>query len=298
MPSLADKLNKVYTSAPVLPYDKNSRIVIMSDCHRGQGNGADNFLPNSPIFQGALEYYYKNGFTYIELGDGDELWENRCIHTIIRTYSHIFRLMNRFYQDNRLYMIYGNHDIVKKRKNFSTSNCTNYSCDVTEPEDYFYKDLKITEGIILENKDTLQRILLIHGHQGSLLNDELWPLGRFLVRYVWKPLETLGFRAPTGSGRSVKLVEKIEKKLCAYSRETNRIVIAGHTHRPVFPNPGSCPYFNDGSCVHPYSITCLEIENDQIALVRWSFSTTEDRLLFISREVLNGPENLSDFILD
>lgn len=54
MPSLADKLNKVYTSAPVLPYDKNSRIVIMSDCHRGQGNGADNFLPNSPIFQGAL----------------------------------------------------------------------------------------------------------------------------------------------------------------------------------------------------------------------------------------------------
>lgn len=28
MPSLADKLNKVYTSAPVLPYDKNSRIVI------------------------------------------------------------------------------------------------------------------------------------------------------------------------------------------------------------------------------------------------------------------------------
>ena len=118
------------------------------------------------------------------------------------------------------------------------------------------------------------------------------------MRYVWKPLETIGFRAPTGSGRSVKLVEKIEKKLCAYSRETNRIVIAGHTHRPVFPNPGSCPYFNDGSCVHPYSITCLEIENDQIALVRWSFSTTEDRLLFISREVLNGPENLSDFIMD
>ena len=92
MPSLADKLNKVYTSAPVLPYDKNSRIVIMSDCHRGQGNGADNFLPNSPIFQGALEYYYENGFTYIELGDGDELWDvykrqiyNISIHEVAKT---------------------------------------------------------------------------------------------------------------------------------------------------------------------------------------------------------------------
>ena len=51
MPSLADKLNKVYTSAPVLPYDKNSRIVIMSDCHRGQGNGADIFFRTARFFK-------------------------------------------------------------------------------------------------------------------------------------------------------------------------------------------------------------------------------------------------------
>ena len=75
MPSLVRKLDRLYASSPALSFDSCSRIVLMSDCHRGQGNGGDNFLPTSPIFQGALEYYYHNGFTYIELGAGDELGE-------------------------------------------------------------------------------------------------------------------------------------------------------------------------------------------------------------------------------
>ena len=67
MPSITAKLDKLYSTSAVLPFDNSSRIILMSDCHRGQGNGADNFLPNSMIFQGALEYYYQNGYTYIEL---------------------------------------------------------------------------------------------------------------------------------------------------------------------------------------------------------------------------------------
>lgn len=296
MHSLYDKLDKIYASAPVLSLNETSKIVLMSDCHRGQGNGSDNFLPNSSIFHGALEYYYKNGFTYIELGDGDELWENRYIQTILRTHSKVLRLMTKFYRDKRLYMLYGNHDIVKRYRNFSRCSCNNYYCDISGEEEIFYHDIKIYEGIILEEQNTKQRLFLIHGHQGSLINDDLWPLGRFLVRYVWRPLEMIGFRAPTGSGRSVKLVEKIEKELCTYALQKNTIVVAGHTHRPVFPKPGSCPYFNDGSCVHPQCITSLEIEGSNISLVRWSISTTQNCVLFISREVLNGPEKLSAYI--
>lgn len=52
MPSLTAKLDKLYSTSAVLPFDNSSRIILMSDCHRGQGNGADNFLPNSMIFQG------------------------------------------------------------------------------------------------------------------------------------------------------------------------------------------------------------------------------------------------------
>lgn len=295
MLSLSRKLDRIYASSPVLPFDACSRIVLMSDCHRGQGNGGDNFLPNSPIVQGALEYYYNNGFTYIELGDGDELWENRCMHTILQTHSRIFRLMAAFHREGRFYMLYGNHDMVKRRKKFPDNLRRHYICDMPGEELPRFPLLRPTQGLILENGRTGQRLFLIHGHQDSLINDELWFLGRFLVRYVWRPLEIIGFRAPTGSGRSVKLVEKTERDLCAYAQSRNRILIAGHTHRPVFPSPGSCPYFNDGSCVHPHCITALEIEGNQISLVQWAISTAMDRTLYISREVVGGPEDLAEY---
>ena len=293
---LTQKLDRLYTASPVLYFDNSSRIVIMSDCHRGQGNGGDNFLPNSPIFQGALEYYYENGFSYIELGDGDELWENRCIHTILRAHSRIFRLMARFHEKGRLHMLYGNHDMVKRRRNFPGKAGRSYVCDLPGGSLPRFPELKPVEGLILENRCSGRRLFLIHGHQDSLLNDEFWPLGRFLVRYLWRPLEIIGFRAPTGSGRSVKLVEKTERDLCSYAQSRNRILIAGHTHRPAFPQPGSCPYFNDGSCVHPHCITALEIVDNCISLVQWAIATTPEQMLYISREVLNGPENLDDYI--
>ncbi len=295
MPSLIRKLDRLYATSPVLSFDACSRIALMSDCHRGQGNGGDNFLPNSPIFQGALEYYYQNGFTYIELGDGDELWENRYIHTIIQTHSRIFRLMSQFHREERLYMLYGNHDMVKRRRNFSDNLRRHYTCDMPGEDLPRFPGLQPTQSLILENRQTGQQLFLIHGHQDSLINDELWFLGRFLVRYVWRPLEIIGFRAPTGSGQSVKLVEKTERDLCSYAQSRNRILIAGHTHRPVFPVPGSCPYFNDGSCVHPHCITALEIEENRISLIQWAISTALDRTLYISREVIGGPENLADY---
>ena len=295
MPSLNAKLDRLYASAPVLPFDSTSRIIMMSDCHRGQGNGADNFLPNSSIFHGALEYYYQNGYTYIELGDGDELWENRCFDSILRTHSRTFRLMLRFLEQDRLYFLYGNHDIIKRRRSFAKQSCRTYACDHSATDENPFSRIRAEEALILENRETLQRLFLIHGHQGSLLNDELYPLGRFLVRYLWRPLEIIGFTAPTGAGRSGKLVEKIEKQLCSYASGKNRIVIAGHTHRPVFASPGTCPYFNDGSGVHPQCITGLEIDQGSISLVRWSVTTTPKQILRISREILNGPQPLDSY---
>lgn len=295
MPSLTAKLDKLYSTSAVLPFDNGSRIIIMSDCHRGQGNGADNFLPNSMIFQGALEYYYQNGYTYIELGDGDELWENRCIGVILRTYSRLFRLLGQFRKENRLFLIYGNHDIIKRRKSFVRAACDLYACDAPEEPENIFQQTRASESLILENRDTLQRLFLVHGHQGSLLNDELWPLGRFLVRYLWRPLEIIGFTAPTGAGRSRKLMEKIERQLCSYASDTGRILIAGHTHRPVFAQPGTCPYFNDGSCVHPQCITGIEIRDASIQLVRWAVTSDPQRHLVIRREILNGPVELGEY---
>ena len=55
----------------------DSRFVVFSDAHRGDGTGADDFADNSLIYKCALDYYLAAGFTLIELGDAEELWEGR-----------------------------------------------------------------------------------------------------------------------------------------------------------------------------------------------------------------------------
>ena len=40
------------------------------------------------LYLAALRYYNKRAFTYLELGDGDELWENRSIERIRQMHPH------------------------------------------------------------------------------------------------------------------------------------------------------------------------------------------------------------------
>lgn len=293
MSSVKKRLQQAYDSAQTIPFDSTSKFVIMSDCHRGQGNNGDNFLPSQNLFFGAMEYYYDNGFTYIELGDGDELWENRKMSPIIQAHSDAFWMMSRFYQENRLYMLYGNHDIVKSRKSYTKKHCNDYYCDSAGRCMPLFPGIRIPQSLILEDGD--QRLFLVHGHQGSLLNDRLWPLARFLVRYLWRPLELVGFLAPTGAGRPNEKKERIEKELASFANSKRQIMIAGHTHRPVFPQPGEGYYFNDGSCVHPRCITAIEIQDGQITLVKWLVATRKDRSLCVDRQVLAGPASIASY---
>lgn len=291
------KLDNVYKNAQVLPFDYDSKLVIMSDCHRGQGNAGDNFLANQAVCFGALEYYFQYGFTYIELGDGDELWENRQLKVIAEVHSDIFWMLSKFYEQNRLYMLYGNHDIVKRRKGYMNQHCSCYYCESSRRELPLLPEINVLEGLILRNREDNEELFLAHGHQGDLLNDTLWRLGRFLVRYFWRRIELMGFLDPTGSGRPRKAKERVEKKLVSYTKERKRMLIAGHTHRPVFSKPKEGLYFNSGSCVHPRCITCIEIENNAISLAKWSVRAREDRILKVEREVLEGPEPLSSYNL-
>lgn len=79
-------------------------------------------------------------------------------------------------------------------------------------------------------------------------------------------------------------------------KKKHQIVIAGHTHQPFFSEPGQGYYFNDGSCVHPRCITCIEIEDDRISLIKWAVGTRLDRTLFVARTVLEGPEEISAYL--
>lgn len=295
--SVFKEVSKAYHSSYVLPFDDYDKIVLMSDCHRGDGRWNDNFSDNQNLFFASLNYYYSNDFTYIELGDGDDLWENRKMETIVDTYSNCFWIMSKFYEENRFYMIYGNHDMVKKNSNFMMQKCHEQYNDNKKHCIPIFPNIKVFESILLKHRTKNMELLLLHGHQGDLLNDKLWKLSRFLVRYIWAPLEVMGFHDPTSAARNHTRRIQTEKKLTEWSNETSKFLICGHTHRPVFPKTGQSLYFNDGSCVHPRCITALEITYGNIALVKWYISTRFDNSLYVARETLEGPTSLEHFLV-
>lgn len=289
-----DQITRIFNEADQITFDDNSRIVLMSDCHRGDGNWPDDFSRNQNLCFVALNHYYKKNFTYIEIGDGDELWENKRFSDIKQAHSHVFWLLSRFYSEGRLHMIFGNHDMVKRDKRFAEENFYDY---YNEPERKYYplfKGIKFHEGLVLKYKPTGHKILLIHGHQVDYLNNRLWKLARFLVRYFWRPLTSIGVNDPTRAAKNYNKKEATEKKLTEWVLREKHMLIAGHTHRPMFPEAGQPNYFNDGSCVHPRCVTAIEISGGDILLVKWNVKTKDDGTLYIAREVLAGPRRLAE----
>jgi hypothetical protein len=105
--SRTNRLTEVFESSEKIPFDDSSKFILFSDLHRGDNSWADDFAHNQNIFFQVLNYYYDRAFTYIELGDGDELWENVSFEDIRKAHSHVFWKMSEFHKDNRLYLIWG-----------------------------------------------------------------------------------------------------------------------------------------------------------------------------------------------
>lgn len=277
------KLDHIYNHAPEIEINHSSRLVFFSDCHRGAGNWGDNFLLNQNIYHAALTYYNRRKFTYVELGDGDELWENKDMQEIWNIHENQFHLLSDFYKEGRCYMIYGNHDKQKR--------CQDKVCHTVFP------GMKVLEGLVLKFGESRRKILLLHGHQVDFFNDELWRMSRFLVRHIWRQMELMGVNDPTSAAKNYKKKKKVEQALTSWAEKNQCMVIAGHTHRPVLPHPGEGLYFNDGSCIHPRCITALEIEQGRISLVKWEVKTKENYDMYVGREVLEGPYNLTEYWL-
>lgn len=302
--SYLTRLRKAYEGALTLPLNLSSKYVLFSDCHRGDGSSNDNFLKNQTLYFAALRHYYNTAFTYIELGDGDELWENRNMKQIIEIHNEVFQLLSHFHRQNRLYMLYGNHDIIKKNKTYSAKYYSTYPCRCYNNPSLngrpLMPNITFHEGILLKTNTpscmsishTNKTLFLTHGHQTDIFNSSFWPLSRFLVRYLWKPLEHFGFLDPTSAAKNHSRMQKTERRLQNFAEKNDLLIITGHTHRPYLSKEVSF-YANSGSCVHPYSITCLEIEQLHISLVKWYLSSDPSNHLFVKKELLAGPYSLS-----
>lgn len=287
------RLDKSFRNAPVLALYPHSRVVLVSDCHRGVGNSNDNFLKNQHLYFAALRYYYSHGFTYIELGDGEELWENRSLAAIREIHSNVFWLLSLFQKENRLYMLYGNHDhVMKYNREFPHHGGMVLKLCHAAPQGAGRYGGAASRGAGKPARISgCLELYLTHGHQADILNSTLWKLSRFLVRYLWKPLEQMGVLDPTSAAKNYRHRQRSEKRLSAWAVKKNCYLVTGHTHRPMLGD-AQTRYFNTGSCVHPRCITCIEIEDGNISLVKWNVETRQDRSLYVSRSVLAGPLSL------
>jgi len=292
-----ERLTSAYRNARVEEFDENSKYIILSDCHRGDGSMSDEFLKNKNIYVAALDHYFDNGYTYIEGGDGDELWEHKHYKHIIKANGIVFSRIKRFHEAGRFIKLYGNHDMQLKYPAFVRKHLWTAPNPDTGELEPFLTGLEVVESLVLKHRRTGQEILVVHGHQGDFSNDQAWMMNMYSLRWFWKYLHAFGIRSPSSPVRNSYRRHKVERNYNKWIRLNGIALICGHTHREKFPRTGELPYFNSGSCVYPSHITGLEIADDTITLIRWRIDANPDGFLQAARRVMAGPVPLAKFDL-
>jgi len=290
-------LTRVHEEGKRIPLTNDSKFIFFSDTHMGNNSYADDFAHNRNILHHALRTYNDKKFNFVLLGDGIEFWENNLFADIFEAHKNVFLKMKEFHSEGRLHLLWGNHDMILKNPRKVKKYLYRYFDEAMGNYKELFKGITIEESIILDLPDSEKDILLIHGHQADYFNYALWRVNRFLVQVLWTPLQVVGIKNPASPAKNYRDLKKVERTIKRWIQENdNQIIIAGHTHRPRFPNTGDIPYFNDGSCVHPRFITGIEIENLEISLVKWSIVTNKEGMLQIKKSVLNGPKKIENYI--
>lgn len=210
----------------VIPFEiSTARFIIFSDQHKGGKDAADDFLAAEPTYMSALQFYYDNGFSLINLGDCEELWENSPAVSIEKNRLSLLQEA-KFLQTDRYYRIYGNHDLEWKYLFQQTLYL----------KPIFGKKLKVHEGIILTTMYNKQEysLFLTHGHQGDKKSDgnafSMW-----FVAAIWTPIQRFLEVSIHTISDSFELVDEHNILMYEWSAtKKNCILISGHTHKPVF----------------------------------------------------------------
>jgi len=289
------RLTKIFEPAERIPFTNRDKLVFLSDVHRGNNSWADEFARNEAVYSYALQHYYNAGFTYVEVGDGDELLKFKYIEPIRVAHEHIYRLLQKFHHKKRLHYIYGNHDNEYRDPELVHWKLNRLFDRSSDAEEILFDNFQTHEGLVFTHKESGTELFAVHGHQCDDLFHRLIWLNGVLLRAFWRPLQLMGFQDPASVAQNFYKRQKVEEKLIKWVSDHNQPTICGHTHKPRFPKKGKPPYFNDGSCVHPRWITCIEIKKGKIALVRWRIKPAKKGALFVKRDILKGPKPIENF---
>jgi predicted phosphodiesterase len=280
------------------------RFIIFSDHHKGNKDHGDDFVNNEPNYLAALEYYLQNDFTYINLGDSEELWKYTPEQVISKNIISL-RAEAKFHELGKYHKTFGNHDVIWKNK-----------LDVDlRFKDIFTLPLPVWEGILLKTKvnEHPLSIYLTHGHQGDKLSDNN-TLSTWLVAHVWRPVQRYLRINVNTPAKDYWLRGKHNILMHDWSSHRNNLVlITGHTHKPVFASGKYSnhennkidknvtgdkkinlkpSYFNSGCCCYnDGDITGIEIAGAKISLVKWHLENdTSNRMILeeVSLQQLAG----------
>jgi hypothetical protein len=190
--------------------------------------------------------------------------------------------------------------------------------------------LKVREGLKLK----LTRpgasdgvFILVHGHQGTADSDRWRWISRLFVRFVWRPIQRKSGYTGVTPARDYALRATHDRAMSAWAgaHPDKPVLIAGHTHRPVFwdSTPAASKaadsqdggaeqradaeyeraqgrnkrtaytlatpcYFNTGCCCFgDGDVTALEIADGDIKLVRWPLDDGTPRRKILARRALD-----------
>lgn len=229
-------LDAAFARAPKESFDPRvQRIAIFSDHHKGAGDPADDFRRCEHAYSAALGYYLEAGYRLFVLGDAEELWEERS-ETVIDRYGSVLELEAEFVsRGNGLDRFFGNHD-----DQWASSK---------EVEKHLHDALgriTVREGLrlVVERPGKPPGTLFfVHGHQGTRDSDRWKAVSRLFVRHVWRPIQRrTGFSA-TSPSRDYELRARHDQAMFTWAsaQTPGLILIAGHTHRPVFARSKPAP---------------------------------------------------------
>ena len=208
---------------------REDKLIVFSDLHKGTRDPADDFWRSERAYVAALAYYLETGHTLVVLGDVEELWENRA-RDVMPEYKDVFALERQFHAAGRYVRVWGNHDDDWRRD----GDARKYLFPALDADVQRWEAVKLT---VTDGGDELGTLFLAHGHQGTADSQILASVSRpvvmifgFLQRRFKRPWNTPAVDASLREPHDLAMFEWAKTAPSAL----NLVLIAGHTHRPVF----------------------------------------------------------------
>lgn len=285
------QLNQAYSTAKTIPFNNQDRLIFLSDSHRGDGGGSDVFKPNKSLFLHALKAYFDQGFTYVEVGDGDELWKYPNFKRIRQAHQDVFDLLHRFNRERRLHIITGNHD-VRRPEEMETER----------------DGLLSREALLFEHSESHQKLFVVHGHQVDISSSRMHHISQWSVELFLPMLHRLGVISKVAKEKPESCMPndffswfkslkpntcQVEQRLMQWASQNRQITICGHTHVQQFPRNRAVPYINTGSCLYDRYITGLELIGGRLQMIKWKAQEIQGRVQFL-REPMSSVWDLNE----